>query len=281
MDGTSTCPVVWEGSTPANVGCVAALGAAAQTFTNGITAPTFTSNVSTGTAPFTVTSTTNVPNLNASSLSGRTLAAPTQWGFAYGSSATGYATTAALTANALVKAGSSAAPSASSITDTGTFVKTTELIKTGNTVLLAADSSGITATTAATATTVFTLPGLQASTNYSVHCSGTTTQATAGGGIGLAIQTATTAATNMELHATVATSATAISAQSSGSLSTTTESAIYTGTTGTVTTQLPWEVDGSIEVGATAPASIVIGFFSASASDAVVVKRDSYCTVLP
>ncbi len=85
----------------------------------------------------------------------------------------------------------------------------------------------------------------------------------------------------MELHATVATSPTASAYSSSGSLSTTTESAIYTGSTGTLTTQLPWTVDGSIEIGVTSPTAIVIGFFSASASDAVVVKRDSYCSIAP
>lgn len=160
------------------------------------------------------------------------------------------------------------------------LLKTTP-IKAGNTVQLTSDTGSITATTATTATTVFTLPTLQASTYYSIHCSGTTTQATAGGGIGIAIQTVTTAATNMEFHAEVATSSTAVKYMSSGSLSTTTETAIYTPVTGTLTTQLPWYVDGSIEVGASAPSSVVVGFYSGSASDAVVVKRDSYCTVLP
>jgi hypothetical protein len=41
-----------------------------------MTANTFTSSVTTGTAPFTVSSTTNVANLNASSLNGATFAAP-------------------------------------------------------------------------------------------------------------------------------------------------------------------------------------------------------------
>lgn len=213
-----------------------------------------------------------------------TIAYPTSCtagGILGGSTATALACSA-YTANAVPKMASSAGtPTASSIIDNGTYVTTTELIHGGGSVQLTADTSGITATTAATATTVFTLPALNASTKYTVHCSGTTTQATAGGGIGIAIQTATTAATNMELHATVATGPTAMNSQSSGSLSTTTESAIYTGVTGTVTTQLPWTVDGTIEVGATAPSSIVIGFFSASASDAVVVKRDSACSVLP
>ena len=85
----------------------------------------------------------------------------------------------------------------------------------------------------------------------------------------------------MELHASVATGPAATAYASSGSLSTTTESPVYTGSTGTLTTQLPFYIDGSIEVGATAPATFIIGFFSASASDSVVVKRDSYCTVMP
>jgi hypothetical protein len=84
------------------------------------------SSVAIGTAPLVVTSTTNVANLNASSLSGNTLSAPTQYGIAYGSTSTNYATTAALTANALIKAGSSAAPSASSVIDNGTTVTSTD-----------------------------------------------------------------------------------------------------------------------------------------------------------
>jgi hypothetical protein len=195
--------------------------------------------------------------------------------------AVGY--TGGLTLNTIPKSGNGtkAIQQNSSIVDNGTTIKSAESAKFGNSVILTADTSGITATTAATAVTVFTLPTLQINTNYALHCSGTTTQATAGAGIGIAIQTATTAATNMELHALVNTSATAINGQSSGPLSTTTESAVYTGVTGTVTTQLPWSIDGSIEIGATLPTSIVIGFFSISASDAVVVKRDSSCTVLP
>jgi hypothetical protein len=152
---------------------------------------------------------------------------------------------------------------------------------TNNDVILVADTTTITATTAGTATTVFTFPALTVSTNYSIHCSGTTTQATVGGGIGMAVTFATTAPTQAELHALVSTSLTALNAGatqlSTGNISTTTATAIYSSTSGTVTTQLPWSIDGSIEVGATAPSSIVIGFFSASASDAVVVKRDSFC----
>ena len=48
-----------------------------QTFTNGITTPAqITSTIATGTPPFVIASTTNVPNLNASFLNGATFAAP-------------------------------------------------------------------------------------------------------------------------------------------------------------------------------------------------------------
>ncbi len=48
----------------------------ANTFTGAQTAPNFISTIATGTAPLTVASTTNVANLNASSLGGATFAAP-------------------------------------------------------------------------------------------------------------------------------------------------------------------------------------------------------------
>lgn len=48
----------------------------ASTFHSAITAPSFTSTVATGTAPFSVTSTTVVPNLNVSGLLGGTWASP-------------------------------------------------------------------------------------------------------------------------------------------------------------------------------------------------------------
>lgn len=54
------------------------------------------------------------------------LSSATQWGLPYMSTATQMSTTAALTANALIKAGSSAAPSASSVIDNGTTVSTSE-----------------------------------------------------------------------------------------------------------------------------------------------------------
>jgi hypothetical protein len=116
-----------------DTGSVTPSGALPTVNTTGIvSASVYVSTVATGTAPFTVSSTTNVANLNASSLVGNTISTPTQYGIAYGSTASNYATTAALTANALIKAGSSAAPSASSIVDNGSTVVTTEPITATN-----------------------------------------------------------------------------------------------------------------------------------------------------
>lgn len=49
---------------------------ASPTFTGVVTAPSFTSTIATGTAPFTVTSTTVVPNLNSSMWGGFTITGP-------------------------------------------------------------------------------------------------------------------------------------------------------------------------------------------------------------
>jgi Pectate lyase superfamily protein len=147
----------------------------------------------------------------------------------------------------------------------------------GPALILTADSSSITATGPGTADYLFVFPPLVPLTNYTFRCSGTTVQSTSGAGIGIAFGTATTAATNMEAHATVATSPTATASQSSGNQSGTSEYAIYAGSTGTITTQLPFSIDGGIEVGATAPSNFEIGFYTINASDPVVVKRDSSC----
>lgn len=148
----------------------------------------------------------------------------------------------------------------------------------GNSIVLTADTSPIAATSAATATTVFTFASpLLANTNYHFDCSGSTVQNTAGAGIGISFGTSGTAATKMEAHAMVWTSLTTVAPGESGNISTTTESPIYTGSTGTATTQLPWWVSGSIEVGATPPTNFIVGFYTANASDTVVVKRDSTC----
>ncbi len=149
---------------------------------------------------------------------------------------------------------------------------------TGATKSLTADTSPTTGTSLGTGLTVFTFSGFTANTTYSIHCSGTTVQATAGAGIGIGFQTTGTA-TPTEIHATVATSATASAYASSGLGNTTSGVTIYGGSTGTPTTQLPWSLDGSMVVGGTAPTALNIGFYTINASDAVTVKENSYCQV--
>jgi hypothetical protein len=143
---------------------------------------------------------------------------------------------------------------------------------------LTVDSASITATTPATSTTVFTFSNFIPNVTLNIHCSGTTTQATAGAGIGIAFQTATVAAAT-ELHASVATGPAASAYQSSGTVSGTSANVIYAGSTGTLTTQLPWTIDGSITLGATVPSALNIAFYSINASDGVVVKANSTCAI--
>src|SRR5208282_3657146 len=69
----------------------------------------------------------------------------------------------------------------------------------GNTQRLTSDSSGITATTPGT--TEWTWANLAASTNYSFHCSILFSQATGAGGVGLSVQSASTAATRWDAWA--------------------------------------------------------------------------------
>ncbi len=166
---------------------------------------------------------------------------------------------------------------------TGTFVTGIQtlngLVHSFNaTKSTSSDSASITATTAATSTTVFTFSGFSPNVTYKIHCSGTTVQSTAGAGIGIAFQTATNAAST-ELHATVATGAAAVAVQSSGLVSGTGANVIYAGSTGTITTQLPWTIDGTMAVGATLPSALNIGFYTISASDGVVVKQGSTCDI--
>jgi hypothetical protein len=148
----------------------------------------------------------------------------------------------------------------------------------GNSIVLTADVTGIVATGPGTANFMFTLPTpIPPNSKLHFECDGTTTQATGGAGIGIAIGAVANAPTNMEAHAIVATSPTASGYQSSGNITTATETTVYAGSSGTVTTQLPWQIAGSVETGATAPTSVQIGFYTINASDAVTVKRDSSC----
>lgn len=144
---------------------------------------------------------------------------------------------------------------------------------------LSADTTGIVATTPATSNQTFILKGFAPNSTYRIHCSGTTTQATAGAGIGIAgAATAPVTSVTWNLHAQVSTSATATAGASSGVVAnSSTPTSVYAVAAGTVTTELPWSVDGYITTGASAPLSFIVGFYTQNAGDAVVVKQGSYC----
>lgn len=148
---------------------------------------------------------------------------------------------------------------------------------------LSADTAGITTITPAGANQTFVLKGFSPNQTYRIHCSGTTTQATAGTGIAIAgVATAPVTSLSWNLHAMVSTSATATAGGSSGVVTNSgTATQVYLGAAGTLTTELPWTVDGYLTVGANAPTSFIVGFYSTNASNAVVVKQGSYCGIVP
>lgn len=110
---------------------------ASPTFTGVVTGTQLTSNIAIGTPPLVVTSTTNVPNLNASSLSGATFAAPGAIGG--GTPATGTFTT--LTANTSLAINGGTAITAQSGTG-GTITTTASPTFTGTVALPIATLSG-------------------------------------------------------------------------------------------------------------------------------------------
>jgi hypothetical protein len=194
--------------------------------------------------------------------------------------------TAAPTSNVLRKAsGTLGLTVDSSVADNGNKVSTSEPIVGGNTQLLTADSSGITATTAATGTAVFTWGALPVSTNFAFHCSGTYTQATAAGGVSIAIQGATNAPTRIDAWASLDSTnpaSTTYTGTKAGlyDLTTTTATLVAAVTPGAAATQYQWEMHGAIQVGASA-SNLKIIFFSGSSSDSVVIKAGSFCALTP
>ncbi len=86
---------------------------ATYTGTGGYSAPVLVSTVSIGTAPLTVTSTTQVANLNATTLGGINLGTPVAGGIGYGVSTTQIGTTAALTQYGVLFSGGTGAPTSS------------------------------------------------------------------------------------------------------------------------------------------------------------------------
>ena len=82
----------------------------AITSSNNLSAPALVSTVTTGTPPLTVTSTTNVANLNAATVGGINLGTPVAGGIGYGTSTTQIGTAAAGTTGQIVLSGGTGAP---------------------------------------------------------------------------------------------------------------------------------------------------------------------------
>lgn len=192
------------------------------------------------------------------------------------------AETAAVVNNTVLKSGSSSLSQAvaSSTIDDGSTISSTEVAKYGNTVLLTADATGITATTPGTV--IFTMGTMKASTNYSLHCEGTYSQATGAAANGVAIQGATNAPTRIDASYNVWTSNAGVNANGNlANLTTTTLTALSgTFTPSATATIFNWEVRAVVQNGATAT-SLKVAFFTGNASDALTIKAGSYCTLLP
>lgn len=125
LAGTEVLPIVQSGAT---------VKVAVSDLTAGraISATTLTSTVATGTAPLVVTSTTNVANLNASSLSGATFAAP-------GAIGGGTASTGAFTAITSTVSGGGAGLTMNSTSDAPYMV----LQETGSAKFFFGESSAV------------------------------------------------------------------------------------------------------------------------------------------
>jgi hypothetical protein len=170
------------------------------------------------------------------------------------------------------------------------------LLNYGNTIRLLADNQTCTATagcssgsviivtTAATAIPVFTFNNLRGGAiNYNFHCEVKYNQATAGGGVGVAIASGTQAnkwTANAKVYLTAATFTHADSGQISGSTALTQVVAPAANTSGTT---FGITIDGQLEsiLSHVTPSQLQIGFYSGSASDAVTIKEGSYCAMVP
>lgn len=150
---------------------------------------------------------------------------------------------------------------------------------TANTQRLTADSSAITATTPGTAE--WTWSTLVKSSNYSFDCRILYSQATAAGGVGFSVQSATTAATRLDAWGKIYTNNTGTSAEGSAlNITTTTATSVISGTPSATATVYQAELSGTIQTGTTAGTLNVL-VYTGNASDAVTIKAGSYCTIMP
>jgi hypothetical protein len=125
----------------------------------------------------------------------------------------------------------------------------------------------------------WSLPAIAAS--YSFHCTLSYSQGTATASVGFGIQAATNAPTNIFANGAQQMTVGPPATENNGTLptlTTTTATAIVSGTPGATGTNYVVMLDGTIENPALAN-TINIMVSTATAADAVTVKRGSYCTL--
>ncbi len=127
----------------------------------------------------------------------------------------------------------------------------------------------------------FTWGALPANTNYTVACQGMYTQATAAGGIGFSVAGTVNAPTRLDAWANIGTAQAPVSFTYADAvnITTTTVTALSANATpGAITTRYPWELYGTIQVGAS-PSTFNIYVYTGNASDAVTLKAGSKCVL--
>lgn len=181
-----------------------------------------------------------------------------------------------LTSNALLKGSGTSAVAASSITDNGTIIVSSEPTSfTGMKSQLTADMTPTASTSLVP--TGLTLPSV-ANTNFSFHCDILYNQQTAAQADALGIEFNTTAPTRADAMGIVGTAATAVATTPSlVNLTSTTPTNIVTFTPSAATTVFSAQLGGTYQIGATAPTAIKIDVLTGAGADTITVKAGSYC----
>lgn len=205
----------------------------------------------------------------------------TSGGFLYASSTTGFGSSALLTTNVIPKSGGAgSAPVATSITDDGKNITTTEVMVAGNKSFVTSDFTDSTSTSLQLITGLsFTLPTSKA-VNVSYHCQLFYDQATAAVSDTFGIGITGTAPSNATGAGTVYTNTAASTNGTLVGLASTTPTAVVTFTPSAITTVWSATLDGTVEQ----PSNATPGVFSiyvstTTGTDNIIVKRGSYCTL--
>lgn len=160
------------------------------------------------------------------------------------------------------------------------------LMLTGTlTKVLTSDSAGIVATTPNTGTALWAWSNMSANSAYPFRCSILWSQATATGGIGLAVQESGHNPTHLDAWSKIFTTnpaSTTVTATLGQALAitTTTVTSVGTATPNAIGTVYQAELDGTLQTNGTAGTLNVI-VYSGNASDAITIKAGSFCSLFP